>query len=331
MPSRRDAILTGVARASDLHEKLGMREALAEGDGAIDVLGAVQRLGLFMMFRPLDGLLGAYVPTQAVSGVLVTSKRDLHVQRFTAAHELGHHLFEHKTASLDADVGFVGRGEASKFDLQEVEADAFAAEFLLPKWLIAAHLRRQKWGREHLNQPEFVYQLSLRLGASYSATCWALLSQTFLDASAVKRLVAIQPKVAKQRALPDITPEHWHRDVWLVSEKDRGSHILGSPDDLIVVALEEHVASGYCWDVEGVARAGLVLEKDGRVTENANRMGAVVRRRLVVHGEGKRRLRLEERRAWDPSQSSRSTFEINLALVGREPVGVLRSERALAA
>ncbi len=331
MVSRRDAILTGVARATDLHERLGVRDELAAGDRAVDVLGAVQRLGLFLMFRPLDGLLGAYVPTRALSGILVTTKRDLHVQRFTAAHELGHHILEHKVLSLDAVVGFVGRGETSKHDHQEIEADAFAAEFLLPKWLIAAHLLRQNWGRSHLQQPDFVYQLSLRLGTSYSATCWALLSQRFLDRETVMRLLSVEPKVAKQRAVPDMKPENWHRDVWLVSEKDRGAHILGSPDDLIVLELDENVASGYTWDAKAIALAGMSLEQDDRFTANEDRLGGRVQRRLVLQGEGHKRLFLEERRAWDVSQQSRNTFEIELALVGREPEGIPRSGRVLAA
>ena len=331
MASRRDAILTGVARASELHDKLGMRDSLAGGDGAIDVIGAVQRLGLFIMFRPLDGLLGAYVPTRALSGMLVTTKRDLHVQRFTAAHELGHYLLQHKAISLDTSVGFVGRGEASKHDLQEVEADAFAAEFLLPKWLIAAHLRRQKWGLQHLQQADIAYQLSLRLGASYSATCWALLSQDFLDRPAVKRLLDVEPKSAKQRAVPEIAPEDWHRDVWVVSEKDCGSRFLGSPNDLIVLALDEHVAGGYSWDTDGILRAGMRLEHDGRISASGAKIGGRVQRRMVVQGEGERHLRLEERRAWDPAQPSRNTFEIDLALSGREPEGIPRSGRVLAA
>lgn len=331
MATRRDAILNGVARASDLHERLGIRDALAAGDAAVDIIGAVQRLGLFLMFRPLDGLLGAYVPTKALSGMLVTTKRDLHVQRFTAAHELGHHLLEHKALSLDSTVGFVGRGEASKHDLQEVEADAFAAEFLLPKWLIVAHLRRQGWGARHLQQPDYVYQLSLRLGASYSATCWALLSQNLLNRSAVKQLLAVEPKVSKQRALPDVTPDDWRVDVWLVSEKDRGAHILGSPNDLIVLALDEHVAGGYTWDVDGVARAGMTVERDGRITPDENRIGGRVRRRLILQGKGKKHLHLEERRAWDASQPSRNSFDIDLALVGKEPEGLPRSGRALVA
>lgn len=331
MTSRRDAILTGVARASDLHEKLGIRDALAGGNGAVDVIGAVQRIGLFAMFRPLDGLLGAYVPTHTLSGMLVTTKRDLHVQRFTAAHELGHHVLGHKALSLDAAVGFVGRGETSKHDIQEIEADAFAAEFLLPKWLIVAHLRRQRWGRAELRQPDIVYQLSLRLGASYSATCWALLSQKLLDRSTILRLVDVEPKVAKQHAIPDIKPQDWHRDVWVVSERDRGVHILGSPNDLIVLALDEHIASGYTWDAAGIERAGMSLEKDGRISENDNRIGCRVQRRLIMQGEGRKHLHLEERRSWDASRSSRNTFDIDFALVGREPEGIPRSGRILAA
>jgi len=331
MVSRRNAILTGVARASELHEKLGIRKTLADGDGAVDVLGAIQAVGLFIMFRPLRGLLGAYVPTRAVCGVLITTRRDLHVQRFTAAHELGHHVLEHKTLSLDQNVGFVGRGESSKYDYQEIEADAFAAEFLLPRWLIAAHLRRQKWGRTQLLLPDVTYQLSLRLGASYSATCWALLTQKFLTRSAIDKLLAIEPKVTKQRALPDIEPEDWHRDVLIVSEKDRGSQILGSPNDLIIIALEEHVAGGYTWDADGVGRAGMTLERDGRITATPNLIGGPVRRRLVIHGEGARHLHLEERRAWDTSHPTRTTFDIDLVLNGREPIGLPRIGRRLAA
>lgn len=331
MVSRRDAILTGVARASELHEKLGIRDALADGEGAVDVLAAIQTVGLFTMFRPLRGLLGAYVPTRALSGVLITTRRDLHVQRFTAAHELGHHVLEHQTLSLDQDVGFVGRGETSTYNFQEIEADAFAAEFLLPRWLIAAHLRRQKWGRAQLLQPDFAYQLSLRLGASYSATCWGLLSQKFLRRPEINQLLAVEPKAAKQRALPDIEPEDWHRDVLVVSEKDRGTQILGSPKDLVVVALEEHVAGGYTWDADGVSRAGMTLERDGRITAAENLIGGSVRRRLVMHGEGSRHLHLEERRAWDASYPARKTFDIDLVLIGQEPGGIPRFGRRLAA
>lgn len=331
MTTRREAILSGIARAAELHSTLGLRDALTDGDRPIDVIKSIQRLGLFIMFRPLDGLLGAYVPTRALSGMLITTRRDMHVQRFTAAHELGHHVLEHKTLSLDKEVGFVGRGESSGHDLQEVEADSFAAEFMLPKWLIAAHLRRQKWGRADLSRSDIVYQLSLRLGASYTATCWALLSHDILDRRTVEKLVDAQPRAVKRRAVPGLSHDHWHRDVWVLSERDRGTHVLGNPDDYLVIALEEHVAGGYSWDTEGVDRAGLKLEKDERADHSTGAMGASVQRRLVLQGTGTGHLTLEERRAWDKSQPSINTFDIDLALVGREPEGIPRAGRLLAA
>jgi len=36
--------------------------------------------------------------------MLLTTKRSLHIQRFTAAHELGHHVLGHRAMSLDKDV-----------------------------------------------------------------------------------------------------------------------------------------------------------------------------------------------------------------------------------
>ncbi|HAE55166.1 ImmA/IrrE family metallo-endopeptidase [Parvibaculum sp.] len=331
MTSKRDAILNGVARASELHTQLGVREALASGTDSVDVFGAAQRLGLFIMFRPLDGLLGAYVPTRALCGMLVTTQRDLHVQRFTAAHELGHHMLEHRTLSLDNDVGFVGRGEEAKHDLQEVEADAFAAEFLLPRWLIVAHLNRQRWGREHVRKPDIVYQLSLRLGASYAATCWALFSQKLIDRGTVEHLRSVEPKEAKQRAVPDVHPENWHRDVWVISDKDRGTRVLGAPNDLIVLALDEHTAAGYSWDADGLTQAGMTIERDDRVAVDDKRIGGRVQRRLVVRGSGETHLHLEERRLWEKNETGRSSFDIDLTLVGREPAGIPRAGRVLAA
>lgn len=329
--SWRDAVLTGVTRASELHAELGIRTALADGAGAVDVYSAAQALGLFLMFRPLNGLLGAYVPTRDLCGVLVTTKRDLHVQRFTAAHELGHHILSHRTLSLDKVVGFVGRGEANSHDLQEVEADAFAAEFLLPKWLIVAHLNRQGWGTRDLSQQDIVYQLSLRLGASYSATCWALLSHNLLPRAAVERLQGEEPKAAKQRALPGVPETDWRRDVWVLSEKDKGARLIGAPQDIIVLSLDENLSAGYAWDVQGVANAGMNLKRDERLTGDSLRIGGTVQRRFIIQGEGEGHLHLEERRAWDISQSRRASFEIDFNLAGRAQAGRPKTYRSLAA
>lgn len=333
MATRRDALLNGVSRAAELHAQLGLREKLKGGDRPIDVFGAIRACQVTVLFRPLEGLLGAYVPTPRSSGMLITTLRDHHVQRFTAAHELGHHVFGHRVASLDKSVGFVARGEKNGYDVQEVEADAFAAEFLLPKWLIVAHARRHQWGKQDLKRADVVYQLSLRLGASFSATCWALASADLLTLTEAQLMARRPPKESKQRAIDGIKPPSWHPDVWVLSEHDRGVQVLGSPEDFLVFNLEEHVAGGYEWDVDVMPAAGLSIHRDERRETDPAALGATVRRHVVTQGQGLavRRLQLEERRPWESRSAALNTFELDLALLGKEPVGLPRRERLLAA
>ncbi len=331
MINRRSAILSGASRAAELHTELGLRDRLAHGDGPVDVVDVVREFGLFLLFRPLTSLLGAYLPGDRSAGMLVTTMRDLHVQRFTAAHELGHHVLEHKVASLDADVGYVARGERTGHDYQELEADSFAAEFLLPKWLMVAHARRHEWGKANLREPDVVYQLSLRLGVSYSATCWALLSNRLVDRVTLEALLKTQPKECKQRALPDFKPESWRRDVWLLSERDRGLRVLGNPGDMLVLCLQEHISGGFVWDITPIASAGFQIEKDDRRDIASGQIGSPVTRRLIVQGAAQGRIRLEERRPWSRDDASHNTFELDVAMLGSEPEGLPRSERALAA
>lgn len=329
--TRRDAVLNGIARAAELHKELGLRASLKDGDRPVDVLAAIHKLGVLVLFRPLESLLGAYVPTTARDpGMLVTTRRTLHIQRFTAAHELGHHVLEHRAASLDQDVGFVARGEPEGHNFQEIEADAFASAFMLPDWLVVAHARRHRWTKRDLAAPDTVYQLSLRLGASYSATCWALQQADVVSVATANRLAKTPPKHSKQRLLPDVTPDNWHPDVWQLSEYDRGVQVLGNPDDRLVFALKEHMANGYMWDLSGVASAGLKIEKDERQDGDEQALGAAVIRRLVVQGPAHGRLRLEEKRPFD-RQSSLNSFEVDLTLLGPETAGLPRAERALAA
>lgn len=327
--AKRDAILNGIARAAELHRQLGIREQLRDGSRPIDVFAAIEVLKIMVLFRPLDGLLGAYVPTPHSAGILVTTQRDHHVQRFTAAHELGHHVLKHRTTSVDFKVGYVARGEKAGYDEQELEADSFAAEFMLPKWLIVAHARRQGWGREDLRQPAVVYQLSLRLAASYAATCWALATANLLSSAEARALAEHPPKQAKQRAMTDLKPSSWHPDVWLLSDRDKGAQLVGGPNDFLVLNLEEHLAGGYEWEIEPEPTAALEVRNDQRADTADESMGDTVTRRVVVQGHTpvRTKLRLAERRPWEGGGDAINSLEFNLALLGKEPVGLLRAER----
>src|SRR5215204_3471339 len=130
------AVRAGTMAAARLHRNLDLRKEIEARGGNVDVFGAIQTLDLPLLLRPLQGLLGAYL-SEPVPGVLVTTQRPMSIQRFTAAHELGHFSLRHQP-SLD-DESILRRmpfaGEPSG-DFQEVEADAFAVGFMMPPWLI---------------------------------------------------------------------------------------------------------------------------------------------------------------------------------------------------
>jgi hypothetical protein len=88
--------------------------------------------------------------------------------------------------------------EGESYDLREIQANAFASQLLTPSWLIVKHMQRQGWARESLTEPDTVYQLSLRLGTSYSATCHALTRQKVITQVTCNTLLKIQPKAIKQ-------------------------------------------------------------------------------------------------------------------------------------
>jgi len=99
--ARRDAILNAVLEADRLHKEHDTKARADRGEGRIDVFGMLFDRDIPVMFRPLKNLLGAYIDDPG-QGVMVTTQRQLPVQRFTAAHELGHAALGHE-ASFDEE------------------------------------------------------------------------------------------------------------------------------------------------------------------------------------------------------------------------------------
>jgi len=325
--SRREAILEGIAAAQRLHAKLGLRKSIESGAAShIDVFGIAIKQGAFLLFRPLKGLLGAYLgqPLFPSAGILISTQRDLHVQRFTAAHELGHMDMAH-TPSLDENVG-LWRGESS--DLQEVAADAFASEFLLPRWLYVNRAAQHKWDSKALRRPDIVYQLSLRLGASYDATCWGLLGHQILPRTDVENLKKYAPQELKQEALAGRAQlKHGWADVWIITEGDKDRKFEGSPDDIIIFKCRERSSAGYLWDEARLAESGLEVIDDSRVHPDGEECGGDITRVLVTKVAESREytVMFPERRPWSPHDEL-TRLSLVLDLQGKEQ-GLPRSAR----
>jgi hypothetical protein len=331
--ARREAILEGTQAAQRLHALLGSRKAFDEGHASrVDVFGVAMQLGATLLFRPLKGLLGAYLgkPVFPVPGIMVSTQRDLHVQRFTAAHELGHLYLGHAVPSLDEQVG-LWRGEAK--DLREVAADAFASEFMLPRWLFIHHAARHMWEEPELERPENTYQLSLRLGASYEATCWGLHGHGILERPVVDKLRQQEPKTLKLAALANRAPLTDSRaDVWVIDERDDGLTFEGGPQDIVIFRCRERASAGYLWDEAQLRGQGFEVLADTREEADGDACGGDVTRVLVTRVTEPReyRVSLSERRPWQPDDSV-AKLSIGFDLLGKEEGLPRRARKAMAA
>lgn len=322
------AVRAGTMAAARFHQRSELRAVIAERGGNVDVFGVIQALDLPLLVRPLQGLLGAYLNDPA-PGILVTTQRPLAIQRFTAAHELGHFVLNHRP-SLD-DESILRRMPmtgARSVDLQEVEADAFAVGFMMPLWLVQWHAARQGWRVGDFKRPNCVYQLALRLGASYEATCWTLVRHKLISESLARGLLETQPRELKAALLGDYQPENYRGDVWLLTERDADTRIEGSRNDLFVLNLKEHSGGGYLWNIDQLKASGFAIVRDGLEAIDGDGIGGPVNRRVTAapSDAGRGSLRLDERRPWEEGPPL-TRLRLDFDLTGPEEEGLSRAER----
>lgn len=276
-----DARLEAIAEAKALHRKLDTKSKLSKNkQGFIDVFGVIEALNIPLVFDKLDAL-GFCLPFPT-KGIMINKNRTLHIQRFTAAHELGHAVLEHE-GSVDHKLNYRGGIDAPSSDpIQEVAADAFAAEFMLPRWLYKQHIQAQRWTVDrHLRNPEIVYQLSLRMGASYEATCWGLLSHKILSKTFVEELVSTEVASIKRSTVADNLPGNSWANVWRLSQKDNGAYYPADAQDLVRLDLPQGNSPHSEWDVSALKEVGFEIVSD-EVFSRFDYIDSSIDRRVVV-------------------------------------------------
>jgi Zn-dependent peptidase ImmA (M78 family) len=122
--------------------------------------------GIQIVESAFDGdVSGALLRSSGLSGIAVNSKQHPNRKRFTIAHELAHYILDHKTEDhLDWQFSILRRDETSSTasDVQEIEANAFAACLLMPRDFITADLKRYTDFRGELVLDEGARQLLAR-------------------------------------------------------------------------------------------------------------------------------------------------------------------------
>lgn len=230
-----EAHRVAMGEAFEAHEDLGL-----DTQGRVDVFAAIASADVKLHFRPLD-CAALYLPAAVTGrpGVLVNNQHPLALQRYSAAHELGHHVFGHGE-QIDRDSE--PRGSGATLPPHEMLAEAFAAWFLMPPEAVDAALRLL--GIDRVDTAADAYALSLRLGTSFRATCNRIPELTRWREASVKDI-----KMAMTFAPP---LGGWRNDVWLLTQHDAAAPIVARAGDTLLLDLAG-------WDIDRVP-AGTTAE-----------------------------------------------------------------------
>lgn len=254
MAARDIAVATAKVAAEIFASSRAMERIEQDGYTRIDPFRIAAGEGVSVLLRPMDKLLGAFLREER-PGILVNSARSAGLIHMTCAHELGHYFMGHQSA-LDETIDYGGKAE-----VMEQEAETFGYHLLVPKSLLSIICKRKGWSRASLTNPQVLYQMSLRLGVSYSAAAWSLVRHNVLTYDAVQGLLKVQPATIKQSLLQGQLPDAT-KDVWLFDETDQSSVLEPRPEDHLVVRLKSHASAGYLWQadsLEQVADQGFTL------------------------------------------------------------------------
>ncbi len=277
----------------------------------VDVFAAIDRANLWLMFRPLEGMKGALCSAGSATGVLVNSNHPFYLQRFTAAHELGHYRLGHPP-TIDLD------GEDDKADDPtcalsgtELEAESFASHFLMPPRAV-----RRALGDTQPSSPLDAYQAALRLQVSYAAMVSRLLALKFISYAQAREWRTIPPKRIKQSLTHGITGPLGQHNAWLVQDGSNEACLNPAIGDEVHVFVKEQSAAGYAW------RASVSFDAPAREIasdshHSESQYGGSAERHIAyqVVERGSGHLALSHSRGWE-EQSEIGALDIVLKVEG---------------
>jgi Zn-dependent peptidase ImmA (M78 family)/predicted secreted protein len=241
--------------ATRLHRRLG-----TSFDGPVDVLNIARELGLILMLQPLDSLLGFYVRGDERSGIVINNQIPESLQRFTLAHEIGHHVLGHEGTADDAHA--LGRFDPN--NLLEQAAQAFASSLLMPLPLITSVLRDLPAVRQsRALEPADAYLFSRQLGVSYEAGVWALHRRHRLTLNSVRDFLKQGALAAKDSVRGQQRISDARADVWMLTEDNNDLSVMCRVGDEIHVQLPENTSTGLAWLVRAPAGRGLFDQNSG--------------------------------------------------------------------
>lgn len=174
---------------------------------------AIKKLEIKVSFIAAPSLEGMYSPEPKPASIILSSERPAGRRRYTCAHELGHHIFEHGTRIDELEEG---KNVASS--AEEFLAQRFASALLMPKIAVDAAFTRRGW-RATTSTPEQMYVVSQELGVGYIALITnaeinlKVLSQFHADTLRSAPIAKVRAAILGQETKGDVffVDQHWIR------------------------------------------------------------------------------------------------------------------------
>lgn len=286
----------------------------------VEIFDIIEDRQIWLLFLPLQNLYGSYQRYGEAAGILINSQHPLTTQRYTAAHEYGHYILGHPSVADDEEQ-VLGPPQGL---LREVEAQAFAGEFLMPLQLVNYTLRMMGLSGPRLElTSRQVYQLALELGVSYLAAVTQLMVQHKISRTDAGRLRRESPLAVKE-SITGIRPADSWADVWLLDESQEGRRFIPRLRDEVHITLAETPSTGYVWQLAEADPSVLVLVNDQFEPDGDRLIGPPGRRHLVfrVVGAGESSIRLEKRRPWQQQSAPRALFRSLITAVASSTGGL---------
>jgi Zn-dependent peptidase ImmA (M78 family) len=134
------SIVRARRQAQRLVEELGITDT----QGHVDVDAVARKLGLPVVRSAMgDDISGMLVSKPGMTTICINKDQHANRQRFTIAHEIGHHVLRHLFAGEHVHVDRVIMRNALSSegtDAREIEANQFAASLLMPEHMVHHHL-----------------------------------------------------------------------------------------------------------------------------------------------------------------------------------------------
>lgn len=182
----------GAARQGGENAALALRQRLDLGNDAVDLEDVAAQRDV-LVFRHAFGPSapdGMYLYDGQHALIVINASKPAQRQRFTLAHELGHHELHRVRGPmrvLDVDATNTLGPDGIK-DPDEVAANAFAAHLLLPRTALV-HALGTKRNRQ-VTDADLV-DLVRRFRVSWEMTCWRLYNENLIRASAREQLMGV--------------------------------------------------------------------------------------------------------------------------------------------